>query len=346
MTIRDYVLAQIRHEETDFIPYELRLDRSASINLTTAMGCNTWGKDLIWPFQGTPVFFDSWPNMKSRDPNDPTKLVDTFGNYWTKTEDISHLDRIGMYGVDPRDYKWPTLEDFLWKERIEQMDRACANLSPDKFSIINLGAGHWEYIWRLLGVEEALIMTLEDPDLFDEIIEHLDVLINQFMDAMIDRPVDAFWISDDWCDQRSCLFGIEGWRKFIKPRLAKLYKKAHDAGKIVINHVCGNVDPLLPDLVEIGLDVLESVQSEAMDIYKMKKLYGDKITFFGALGVQNLVNFGTPDQIRDEIRKLRREMGKGGGFILAPAKPLNRTVPGENLRAIYETFIEDNYKFL
>ena len=77
----------------------------------------------------------------------------------------------------------------------------------------------------------------------------------------------------------------------------------------------------------------------------MKKLYGDKISFFGALGVQNLINFGTPDQVRDEIRRLRRELGKGGGFILSSAKHLNNTVPVENLAAIYETFIEENHKF-
>ncbi len=77
----------------------------------------------------------------------------------------------------------------------------------------------------------------------------------------------------------------------------------------------------------------------------MKNLYGDKLTFFGALGVQRTIPFGTPDQIRDEIRELRRTLGKGGGFILAPAKHLNSAVPVENLAAVCETFLEDNYKF-
>jgi len=102
----------------------------------------------------------------------------------------------------------------------------------------------------------------------------------------------------------------------------------------------------MQDLVEIGLDVRESVQSEAMDVYKVKKLYGDKITFFGALGVQDTVNFGTPNQIRAEIRRLRRELGVGGGFILAPAKALDGEQPIENLAAIYETFVEENHKFI
>ena len=164
---------------------------------------------------------------------------------------------------------------------------------------------------------------------------------------------DFYWperqeilISDDWCDQRSCMIGPERWRRHIKPRLEKLYRKIHDHGKITITHVCGNVTPLLGDLVEIGLDVLESVQSEAMNPYEAKKQYGDRLSFWGGFGVQYIPVRGTPDQVRNEIRKLRTEMSKGGGYVLAPAKPLNTAAPVENLVAAYETFVEENHKYL
>ena len=345
MTLRDYVLAQIHHEETDFIPYEYRIDWDAALLLDKYYGSEDWRYKLFWPINSSPAFFDSWDTFRNIDPNDPTKKIDAYGNYWTQTKEIAHLDRCGMFGIDPKDYKWPTLEAFYDSGKKARMEEWARNISSDKFTTIPLGAGHWELTWRLLGVEEALIMTIEDPDLFDDITEHLDVLLNQFLDAVIDIPADAIYICDDWCDQRSCMIGDSRWRQYLKPRLAKFYKKIHDAGKIVIQHVCGCVDPLIPDLIEIGLDVLESVQSEAMDVQKMKNLYGDKLTFFGALGVQRTIPFGTPDQIRDEIRELRRTLGKGGGFILAPAKHLNSAVPVENLAAVCETFLEDNYKF-
>ena len=344
MTHRDYVLAQLNHEETDYIPYEYRIDRDAADKLTEYYGSGDWWHQLHWPLIGSPAYFDSWNTFKPIDPNQPNKFVDAYGSIWTQGV-IAHLDRNAMYGVEPQDYKWPTFEDFMWDARKQEMQGWLDHLPSDRFSLINLGAGHWELMWRLLGVEDALCLTIEDPDLFEDLMDHLDVLLNQFMDYFLDKPGDAFYICDDWCDQRTCMFGVETWRKYFKPRLAKFYQKAHDAGKMVIQHVCGNVDPLIPDLVDIGLDVLESVQPEAMDVYKMKKLYGNKISFFGALGVQNLINFGTPDQVRDEIRRLRRELGKGGGFILSSAKHLNNTVPVENLAAIYETFIEENQKF-
>jgi len=346
VTHRDYVIAQIKHQQTDYIPYDFRIDQEPAESLDKFYGSPVWREKLQQAILTGPDIFDVWGGVrKSLDPNDPSKFEDIFGNQWTQGRDILHLDRIGMYGVEPQDYKWPVLEDFLQGGRLENARRWYENAPKDRFVCINMGAGHWEHVWRLLGVEDAMILTIDDPELFDDIVEHLDVLLNQFLDVVLDFPADAVFICDDWCDQRTCMFGAATWRRHFKPRLEKFYKRVHDSGKYVIQHVCGNVEPLIPDLIEIGLDVLESVQSEAMDVRKIKQLYGDKLAFYGALGVQNLVNFGTPDQIREEIRMLRRELGKNGGFILAPAKQLNRSVPIENLVAIYEEFIEEDKKF-
>jgi uroporphyrinogen decarboxylase len=251
-----------------------------------------------------------------------------------------------MYNVAPQDYVWPTLQDFYWPERAEILKQWNENRPNDKFSMLDMGAGYWEHMWRLLGAEEALMITVEDPDTFDFMLDGLDKLFHQFLDIMVQYPVDAILISDDWCDQRSCMMGPERWRKHIKPRLEKLYRKIHDHGILTVNHVCGNVTPLLGDLVEIGLDVLESVQAEAMDPFEAKKQYGDRISFWGGFGVQHIPVQGTPEQVRTEIRKLRTQMSKGGGYVMAPAKPLSTAIPVENLAAAYETFVEENHKYL
>ena len=340
MTPREIVIAQINHQETEYVPYNFRIEPDAEAILTKHYGSEEWKKKLICPIAKGPSFFDSWQAVKSVDPNDPTKWIDVYGNCWTSNGHVHHLDRNAMYGIEPEDYKWPVLSDFMWPGRPEQLQEWAQNIPSDRFSTISIGAGHWELTWRLLGVEEALIMCLAEPERFDWIIENVDRLINQFVDVLIQTPADALMIADDWCDQRSCIMGPDRWRTFIKPRLAKIYKKIHDSGKYVINNVCGNVEPLLPDLIEIGLDVLESVQPEAMNVYEMKRKYGDKITFYGGLGCQHTLAFGTPDEVRAEIRKLREEMSRGGGYILSSAKPINKEVPLENMIAAYETFIE------
>jgi uroporphyrinogen decarboxylase len=95
------------------------------------------------------------------------------------------------------------------------------------------------------------------------------------------------------------------------------------------------------DIAEIGLDVLESVQPEAagMNPYALKQAWGDRITFWGGLGSQSTIPFGTPGQIRQEIQRLRREMGRGGGYILAPAKPLRPETPTANAVAVVEEIL-------
>jgi uroporphyrinogen decarboxylase len=109
-----------------------------------------------------------------------------------------------------------------------------------------------------------------------------------------------------------------------------------------MSHSCGSVVEIIPDLVEIGLDVLESVQPEAagMNPYELKKKFGKNITFWGCLGSQSTIPRGTPDEIRAEVRHLKKAMGVGGGYILAPAKPLQPETPVANAVAIVEAFTE------
>ncbi|HUU09256.1 MAG TPA: uroporphyrinogen decarboxylase family protein [Phycisphaerae bacterium] len=130
----------------------------------------------------------------------------------------------------------------------------------------------------------------------------------------------------------------------LKPRWARLYQAVHDAGKFTISHCCGSVVDIMPDIIEIGLDVLESVQPEArgMNPYELKRRWGDRITFWGGLGSQSTIPFAAPDAIRAEVRRLVREMGKGGGYMLAPAKGLQPETPTENAVAVLESFVHQD----
>jgi uroporphyrinogen decarboxylase len=107
-----------------------------------------------------------------------------------------------------------------------------------------------------------------------------------------------------------------------------------------MSHSCGSVAEIVPDLIEIGLDVLESVQPEpvGMNPYELKRRYGNRITFWGGLGSQSTIPYAAPGQVRAEIDRLRREMSVGGGYILAPAKPLQPETPIANAVAVLEAF--------
>jgi len=193
MTMRDIVIAQIQHQETDFVPYQLTLYPEPCAILTQHYGSEDWNKNILSPFSDAPCFFDSWQVMRQIDPEDPRKTTDPFGCLWTMGEEVSHLDRCAIWNVDPRNYVWPTLSDFFWPERQQMLKTWDETHSRDHFSIVSIGAGYWEHMWRLLGAEDALLMCIDDPDTFDFLVDGLDKLINQFADAAVQTSADAIY---------------------------------------------------------------------------------------------------------------------------------------------------------
>jgi len=210
----------------------------------------------------------------------------------------------------------------------------------ENFTTIGVGWGLWETCWGIRGFENALMDCVAEPEFFAELLDRLTDLYLAQLELCADIPADAFMFGDDWGDQRGVLIGPERWRQYLKPRYARIYESAHAQGKIVVSHSCGSVVDIMPDMIEIGLDVLESVQPEArgMDPYELKKKWGDKITFWGCLGSQSTIPFGNPEEIHAEVRRLRHGMGKGGGYILAPAKALQPETPTQNAVAVVEAF--------
>ena len=134
------------------------------------------------------------------------------------------------------------------------------------------------------------------------------------------------------------------WREFLKPRLAKMYGKARDAGKFVGIHSCGDNTEIMDDLIEIGVNILNPFQPEANDIFEMKRLYGDRITFNGGIGTQVTLPHGTPEEVRAEIRTCASVLSKDGGYVMETTKPIMSEVPTENAVAALETVIEEAHR--
>ena len=126
------------------------------------------------------------------------------------------------------------------------------------------------------------------------------------------------------------------WINFIKPRLKRLYSPVKKSRKAVFHHSCGQVQGLFPDLIEIGLDVFNPFQPDVMDIYDVKEKFGDKLTFYGGVSVQNLLPFGSPEEIKTHVHKLNKHIGNKGGFIIAPSHDIPEDVPMENFLAFVD----------
>lgn len=157
------------------------------------------------------------------------------------------------------------------------------------------------------------------------------------LENMLSCPeVDGVLLGSDWGSQQDLLMSPTTWEQMIRPGEQKEYDLIHSYGKDVWVHSCGNIERLIPSLIEMKLDVLNPIQPEAMDIAKLKRDFGEQLTFWGGVSTQQTLPFGTPDEVKAEARRVRSLMSTDGGYIFAPAQSVQDDVPFENLLALLE----------
>ncbi len=336
MNGRETVLAQINHQETERVPFTIAFEHEVREQLNEHFGNEDWDNDL-YPFIGGGGWILSPKNEKI----DEDHYKDTFGAIWHTEGGAPAVVKPALEKPSFDGYTFPTVDDFFDPEKKEAI-REDIEKHPNTFTTVHTGLCLWES-WYLRGFENTLMDCAVEEEFYGELLDRFTDLTIELIEKCRDLPADAIMMGDDWGEQRGIMIGPERWRKFFKPRYAKIFKAVHKQGKKTIMHCCGSFAEILDDITEIGLDVIESVQPEAahMNPYELKEKWGDRITYWGCLGSQSTIPNGTPEEIRTEIRKLRSEMSKGGGFILAPAKPLRVETPLENSLAIIDEFLKE-----
>ena len=334
MKPRDFVLEQIHHRETRPIPFTLGFEGDVAERLDAHYGGPAWREKLTPYIVHVSIIGEDWLGDQKVDER---RSRDAFGTVWRSDLRPAHLETPGLPEPSFEDYEFPTADAFIDPQAVEAARRHC-EAHPDSFRVAGFGFGLFERTWTIRGFVNALTDAIAEPDFYEELLDRIMELHLAFIAASAELPVDGIMCSDDWGDQRGVILGPDRWRKFVKPCQARLYEAVHDAGKLTLTHCCGGIADIMGDVIEIGLDVLESIQPEAMDPYELKKEWGDRITFWGGLGSQSVLPFGTPEEVKAEARRLCTEMGRGGGYILAPAKALQPETPTENAAAVFEAF--------
>ncbi|MEW5816614.1 MAG: uroporphyrinogen decarboxylase family protein [Spirochaetota bacterium] len=338
MTPKEIVYAQIAHRQTHYIPYEILLESGTSVvaRLNAYFGTPAWQNALtqhIVRFKAIDDGLD-W-ELITEEPF----TVDKYGSIWRTNVWQRYLVEPALKSPTLDGYEWPETSVFFTPECRAKVQQILNN-STDAFTAAGFDFGLFERSWTLRGFENGLMDSVAEPAFFRQLIDRIFTQQMEILEELVTLPIDGIMFSDDWGGQQGILLGPERWRAYLKEPMRRMYQFAHSHGKTVLHHTCGNVIDVIPDAIEIGLDVLESVQPEAMNPYVLKRRFGEHLTFWGGLGTQRMVPFGTPDELRAEINCLCREMGRGGGYILAPAKPLQDDTPTENGVVIVEAFLE------
>ena len=244
----------------------------------------------------------------------------------------------------PVEYFQPDVPDFLPKTMgygsYDGFARTIHNIKEhtDAYVLVTIWGSHFEKANFARGIENFLADIAGEPEYAQRL---LDFIIHKnivMLENIVHIPgIDGILLGSDWGSQKDLLMSPASWRTMIAPGEKKEYDLLHEAGVDVWVHSCGDIRKIMPDLSEMGVDVLNPIQPECMDIYKLKDDFGHKMTFWGGISTQKTLPYGTPEEVADETRKIAAYLSQNGGFITAPSQEIQADVPFENLCALIDT---------
>ena len=306
MTRREIVKAAIAHQPVEKVPYFINFTRDAlpiigqaydGDDLSVDIGNYVhWVRPPWWGWHDVPDSFRGYD-----DPDIVPSSRGT-GSYEAFEEELARLkEETGCY-----------LLVMIYGSHFE---KANAARGIENF-LADLG-GNQEFARRMLNhiIDKNMVM-LENIVTFD--------------------AIDGILLGSDWGSQQALLMSPDCWHEFIAPGEQKEYDLIKSTGKDVWIHSCGNIEAIIGDLIEMGVDVLNPVQPECMDIRHLKEAYGDRLTFWGGISTQQTLPYGTPEDVAAEVADVVDLMSTNGGYITSPAQEIQNDVPLDNMLALIE----------
>lgn len=205
--------------------------------------------------------------------------------------------------------------------------------------------GLFERALGLVGFEESMFYMVSEPHAMHQLLDKICEYRIAYAERVVAMGFKIAHHGDDLGCQRGTIISKKMFHEFVLPRLNACWEPYRRAGLPICMHSCGDLTEFLPDLIEIGLQVLEPVQP-VMDLKRLKREFGKDLIFWGGIETQNLLPFGTPDQVRTMVRQTIRTLGKGGGYIIAPSQEVMNDVPLANVQALVETIVEERQRVL
>jgi uroporphyrinogen decarboxylase len=335
---KEWIESSLDHRETRPVPYNFSFSPPIRRILEQRLGTDDVEAFLDFPIRCAEV--------RSSKPlyADPTiygnTIKDDFGVIWS-TNSIDRGAPVGPCLEEPdlSRYHFP---DPARPYRYEGLEAWCQK-NRDHFTMIWVG-DLWERATFMRGMENLLFDISLHPRFVEELLSRLTDYILRTMEELFRRcAFDCIAVSDDYGTQKDLLISPSDWRKLIKPCLARIYALAKKNGRRIFHHSCGNNSRIVADFIDIGLDILHPIQPEAMDIQYLKKQFGKDLSLCGGIPTQTLLRDGTPQEIRKEVRRILKVMGRDGGFIIEPGITLQADIPISNCLAMIEEATQRNF---
>jgi uroporphyrinogen decarboxylase len=367
MTPRERVHYALAHEEPDRVPvffgtsgattmlvpaYErlkahLGLTQRTSV-LSRALQYARIDEEVLVRFgsDGRPLVPRTCPSPLRREIS-PDTLIDEWGITWQRNARTLYYEPVA---APLRDLTKEQIERFPWPDlghpqRFEGLAEEARSLHEDTpYAVVYVsGVSPFEQLTLLRGLDAWLIDLVTDPEFADALLRTVtDLMVNgavRFLSEAGDS-VDILVMGDDLGSQNSTLISPDLYRRLVKPYHAEAIAALKRAsGAKIFFHSDGNIFPLIGDLIEVGVDILNPVQVSAGEMgntARLKREFGDRLSFCGAVDTQRVLPFGTADDVRREVRQRIRDLAPGGGYICAAVHCIQPDVPPENVCAMFE----------
>ena len=379
MTPRDRLLTALDHREPDRIPFDLGSTQVTGIHvvayrrLRDHLGLPAVEPHICDVVQGLalpdddvveklgvdvrglfPLNSHNW-QIDLHDAGAYVAFVDEWGMTQHRPKDNglyfsivkSPLDRPDLTARDVLAYPWPDTGD---PQRIAGLREMAQSYRDQGRAVIIKGvlAGIFEMSQRVRGMERLMIDLASDEALACAVLDKMVELKLHFWEMALPRLgdlVDVVSEADDYATQTSQLISPRMFRKLIKPRLQVLFQRIKQLapGAKLFFHSCGNVRPLLPDFIELGVDILNPVHTRAtgMEPVALKRDFGNDMVFWGGgVDTQDVLPHGTPQQVQDDVRRNVEALAPGGGFVFNTVHNIQADVPPENITAMLKALAE------
>lgn len=339
MMPRERVLTALAHERPDRTPRDFWAEEPAWNRLLAHLGC----ADREQLLRRLAI---DLRHLNAREPQERPLDGGICQNFWGERyvyqptpwglmrEDLPGALSAARTLSELEAFEWPTPDQMDYSQLQEQ----CR--AHDEFALIYGFADVWQRPALVRGWEGMFVDMKEQPDWVHFLCRKFtDFYLEDYTRAaeITGGRIDLFLLISDLGSQRGPLISLPTFRQFVAPYLKEMIERIHRLGARVLYYSCGAIQTFIPDLIRLGVDVLDPIQptGPAMAPERLKADFGDRLSFHGGMDMQRLLPFARPEQVRAEARRYCAVLGNGGGYILGPAHFFQPDVPPDNIVAVY-----------
>ena len=349
MTSRERWLAVLGGERPDRVPCDYWGTAEVTRRLLADLGCAD--ERALYERLGVDKLIHLAPKHP-RATEDTWHMQSLFSIWHIETRDVPYADGLGTYTetaasplagaesvADIERFDWPNPDDW---------DTSGMRAQCEAWRGYPILGGCYEpfYLYcRLRGMEQALEDLVANPAIAEAIMERIfHIHYSVIQRTLDDLPglIDIIYVAEDLGTQESLLMSPRLFRKFLKPYMVRMAEMAHAHGVKVFHHDDGAMRPMIPDLLEVGIDILNPIQwrCRGMEREGLARDFGSRLVFHGAVDNQHTLPFGTAEDVRREVAENIRIFSSGKGYIVAPCHNLQANTPTANVLALYEAVQE------